>query len=64
MNGFVIFCDTYEDAVKFFSKNTTAELEKFKCTPKLPRELNTKRSVIIKSCDRSIVDKSNEEIKN
>ena len=59
----MIFCDTYEDADKIFSKNTTEELKTLKCTPKLPRELKAKRSIIIKSCDKSIVEKSNEEIK-
>ena len=48
---------------KFSSKNTTSGLKMLKCTPKLPRELKAKRSVIIKLCDKSIVEKSNEEMK-
>ena len=38
-NGFVIFCDTYKDSDKIFSKNATEELKTLKCTPKLPKEL-------------------------
>ena len=49
---------------KIFSNNTTEELKTLNCTPKLPRELKVKRSIIIKLNDKSIVEKSNEEIKN
>ena len=38
-------------------------MKRLKCTLKLPRELKAKRSVIIKSCDKSIAERSNEEIK-
>ena len=58
----MFFRDTYEEADIDFFKNMIKEL-KFKSTLKLPRELKAKRSVIIKLCDKSIVEKSNEEMK-
>ena len=61
--GFVIYCDTFDDADKLFAPDALTQLKRVNCVPKLPRELKAKRSIILKSCDGSVMEKTSEEIK-
>ena len=46
--GFVVNCDTFEDADKLFAPDALTQLKRVNCVPKLPRELKAKRSIILK----------------
>ena len=61
--GFKLFCDSYTDVDGIFEEVVISALRRIKCDPVMPRDLKTKRSLIVKSCGAVIYNKYINEIK-